>query len=224
MLILAAAIALGAVALDQITKAFVSSHYAVGDARALFPGLRLYYTKNDGAAFSILSGHRWLFLWFSMLAMGLIVYLLIRYSRRHPLLTVSLAMVLGGGLGNLIDRVLYGSVVDFLDFTFMRFAVFNVADIFVTCGAVALGVYLLFVEPRVEKRLRAAEEAENPSDEAGNVSDEQKGPTDGINEDSDNHDGTPVGVKNASEDRDGTTDGINEDSDYRDGPPVGPKR
>ena len=195
MLILAAAIALGAVALDQITKAFVSSHYAVGDARALFPGLRLYYTKNDGAAFSILSGHRWLFLWFSMLAMGLIVYLLIRYSRRHPLLTVSLAMVLGGGLGNLIDRVLYGSVVDFLDFTFMRFAVFNVADIFVTCGAVALGVYLLFVEPRVEKRLRAAEEAENASDEAGNVSDEQKGKTDGINEDSDDHDGTPVGPK-----------------------------
>ena len=224
MLILAAAIALGAVALDQITKAFVSSHYAVGDARALFPGLRLYYTKNDGAAFSILSGHRWLFLWFSMLAMGLIVYLLIRYSRRHPLLTVSLAMVLGGGLGNLIDRVLYGSVVDFLDFTFMRFAVFNVADIFVTCGAVALGVYLLFVEPRVEKRLRAAEEAENASDEAGNpsvgaenvsdgaknTSDEQKGPTDGIMEPSDDQSGPPVGAKNHSDDQNGT--------------PVGPKR
>lgn len=218
MLILAAAIALGAVVLDQITKAFVSSHYAVGDARALFPGLRLYYTKNDGAAFSILSGHRWLFLWFSMLAMGLIVYLLIRYSRRHPLLTVSLAMVLGGGLGNLIDRVLYGSVVDFLDFTFMRFAVFNVADIFVTCGAVALGVYLLFVEPRVEKRLREAEKAaeavENAPDGAGNGSD-------GAEETPDDKDG---GANKPSNDRDGTTDGIKERLDDRDGSPVGNKK
>lgn len=191
MLILAAAIALGAVVLDQITKAFVSSHFAVGDARALFPGLRLYYTKNDGAAFSILSGHRWLFLWFSMLAMGLIVYLLVRYSRRHPLLTVSLAMVLGGGLGNLIDRVLYGSVVDFLDFTFMRFAVFNVADIFVTCGAVALGVYLLFVEPRVEKRLREAEKAA----ETGETAD-------------DGTENVPDGAEETPDDKDGgTSDG-----------------
>ncbi len=178
MLILAAVITLGVVVLDQVTKAFVSSHYIVGEVRPLFPGLRLYYTKNDGAAFSILSGHRWLFLVFSILAMGFIVYLLVRYSRRHALLTVSLAMVLGGGIGNLIDRALYGSVVDFLDFTFMRFAVFNVADIFVTCGAAALGVYLLFVEPRVEKRLRAsAKEAEKPAEEAKNLTGEAEKPT-----------------------------------------------
>ena len=156
MLIAVIAIVAGSVALDQITKAIVVSHMELFEEKAFLPGfMRLYYTENTGAAFSMLSGHRWVFLLFSIVAMAVIVWLLVKYHRRHPLLAVSLASVLGGGIGNLIDRTLQGSVVDFLDFQFVNFAVFNVADIFVTCGSIALAVYILFVEPKVEKRLKA---------------------------------------------------------------------
>lgn len=170
MLIAVVAIVIGSVALDQITKAIVVSHMELFEERAFLPGfMRLYYTENTGAAFSMLSGHRWVFLLFSLIAMAVIVWLLIKYYRRHPLLAVSLASVLGGGIGNLIDRTLQGSVVDFLDFQFIDFAVFNVADIFVTCGSAALAIYIIFVEPRVEKRLKAPADdkasAEEPSDD-----------------------------------------------------------
>ena len=65
----------------------------------------------------------------------------------------------------MIDRVLSGYVVDFLDFQFMKFAVFNVADIFVTCGSVALAVYILFIEPKVERRLQEQKEAASAAEE-----------------------------------------------------------
>ena len=93
-------------------------------------------------------------------------YLLVKFFRRHWLLSVSLAAVMGGGIGNMIDRIFAGYVVDFLDVQFMDFAVFNVADIFVTCGSVALGVYIVFVEPKVERRLQEQKTAENTPEEA----------------------------------------------------------
>lgn len=154
MLIAVIAIVVGSVVLDQITKAIVVSHMALHEELPFLPGfMRFYYTENTGAAFSMLANHRWVFVLCSIVAMGVILWLLVKFFRRHPLLTVSLAMVLGGGIGNLIDRVLNGSVVDFLDFQFVSFAVFNVADIFVTCGSIALAVYIIFFEPRVERRL-----------------------------------------------------------------------
>ena len=163
MLIAVLSIVVGSVALDQITKAIVVANMSPGDSLPFLPGiLRLYYTQNPGAAFGSFSEHRWVFLVFSTVAMGVIIWLLVKHYRRHPLLAVSLAAVLGGGIGNLIDRTLNGSVVDFLDFQFVNFAVFNVADIFVTCGSIALAAYILFVEPRVEKRLKAEKEAQEP--------------------------------------------------------------
>lgn len=161
MLIAVLAIVVGSVALDQITKAIVVSNMALYEELPFIPGfMRFYYTQNTGAAFSMLSEHQWVFMVFSVVAMVLIVYLLYRFHGRHPMLSVSLAAVLGGGIGNMIDRVLNGYVVDFLDFQFMDFAVFNVADIFVTCGSVALAVYIVFVEPRVERRLQEEQAAE----------------------------------------------------------------
>lgn len=166
MLIVALAIVIGSVVLDQVTKAIVVSHMTLHQELPFLPGfLRLYYTENTGAAFSMLADHRWVFVLFSAVAMAVILYILVRQLHRHPLLTVSLSMVLGGGIGNMIDRVLNGSVVDFLDFQFVNFAVFNVADIFVTCGSIALAVYIIFVEPRVEKRLQEQAHAEEPADD-----------------------------------------------------------
>ena len=94
--------------------------------------------------------------------------LLFKSVSRHPLLTTALAFLIGGGAGNMIDRLFVTDamgnkvVTDFFEFTFVDFAVFNVADIFITFGAVLLGVYIVFFEGKVEKRLKEqAEESQN---------------------------------------------------------------
>lgn len=166
MLIAVLSVLFGSVILDQLTKAIVVSQMALYEEVPFLPGLiRFYHTRNTGAAFSMFSDNRWVFMVFSVIAMVIMTYLLVKFHGRHWLLSVSLAAVLGGGIGNMIDRVLSGYVVDFLDFQFMKFAVFNVADIFVTCGSVALAVYILFIEPKVEKRLQEQKEAASAAEE-----------------------------------------------------------
>lgn len=166
MLIAVLSVLFGSVILDQLTKAIVVSQMALYEEVPFLPGLiRFYHTRNTGAAFSMFSDNRWVFMVFSVIAMMIMTYLLVKFHGRHWLLSVSLAAVLGGGIGNMIDRVLSGYVVDFLDFQFMKFAVFNVADIFVTCGSVALAVYILFIEPKVEKRLQEQNEAVSAAEE-----------------------------------------------------------
>jgi signal peptidase II len=166
MLIAVLSVLFGSVILDQLTKAIVVSQMALYEEVPFLPGLiRFYHTRNTGAAFSMFSDNRWVFMVFSVIAMMIMTYLLVKFHGRHWLLSVSLAAVLGGGIGNMIDRVLSGYVVDFLDFQFMKFAVFNVADIFVTCGSVALAVYILFIEPKVEKRLQEQKAAASAAEE-----------------------------------------------------------
>ena len=166
MLIAVLSVLFGSVILDQLTKAIVVSQMALYEEVPFLQDLiRFYHTRNTGAAFSMFSDNRWVFMVFSVIAMMIMTYLLVKFHGRHWLLSVSLAAVLGGGIGNMIDRVLSGYVVDFLDFQFMKFAVFNVADIFVTCGSVALAVYILFIEPKVEKRLQEQKEAASAAEE-----------------------------------------------------------
>ena len=166
MLIAVLSVLFGSVILDQLTKAIVVSQMALYEEVPFLPGLiRFYHTRNTGAAFSMFSDNRGVFMVFSVIARMIMTYLLVKFHGRHWLLSVSLAAVLGGGIGNMIDRVLSGYVVDFLDFQFMKFAVFNVADIFVTCGSVALAVYILFIEPKVEKRLQEQKEAASAAEE-----------------------------------------------------------
>jgi signal peptidase II len=121
--------------------------------------MSFFHTRNTGAAFSMFSDQRWVYMVFSFISMGLIIFILIKEYKRHKLLNIALAMVLGGGIGNMIDRIRLEYVVDFFKTEFMDFAVFNVADCFITVGAVLLGVYVIFFEPKVEKRLKAEKEA-----------------------------------------------------------------
>ncbi|MBO4453180.1 MAG: signal peptidase II [Clostridia bacterium] len=145
---------------DQVTKALIVKYLELGEASGFIPHvIRFYRTENTGAAFSMLKDSPEIFIILSSLAMCAIVVILYREYRRHPLLTLSLSMVLGGGIGNMIDRIRLGYVVDFLDFEFFDFAVFNVADSFITVGTVMLAVYLLFFEPKIEKRQKAEQEA-----------------------------------------------------------------
>ncbi len=135
------------VVLDQITKYLTVANIGLGQIVPVWDGMvHLTYVKNDGMAFSMLSGGRWFFLIMTLVAFGLIIYAVKTKWVSHPLGLWSLAAIFGGALGNLIDRVRLGYVVDMIEVEFMRFAVFNVADCFVVCGAIALVICVLFLD------------------------------------------------------------------------------
>lgn len=167
-------IAAAAVILDQLSKYLVVENMELYSEAPFIPHiLALYRTENRGAAFSMLADSQWVFMLLSVVAMGLIAFLLIKEYRRHPLMTVSLSMILGGGIGNMIDRVRLGYVVDFFRFEFVDFAIFNVADSFITVGAVLLGVYIVFFETKTEKRI-SAEKAQKEADSQQDGSDPEE--------------------------------------------------
>lgn len=108
--------------------------------------LSFSYVENKGAAFGILADSRWLFMLMSALLLTVLI-LLIKFSKiNHPLFLISASMILGGGIGNMIDRIFVGYVVDFIKATFIDFPVFNIADCAVVIGTVLFAVYFIFFD------------------------------------------------------------------------------
>ena len=140
------------VVLDQLSKLWISSHFLYGENLYVFGVFNLVLAHNTGAAFSFLSDaggmQRWLFTAIAVVASVWIVWLLRRHQHQK-LCAMALSMILGGALGNLIDRISYGYVVDFLDFHWgvYHFPAFNLADSAITCGA-----FLLILEGFMEKK------------------------------------------------------------------------
>ena len=156
-MILCLVITAAAVLLDQITKLLVVQNIAEGTfAQGLKGVFRLTYIENKGAAFGILSEHRWIFMVLSVIAIAILFYLW-KEKPQSMLVRLSLGMILGGGIGNMIDRIFRGAVVDFIDLEFMRFYVFNVADSFVCIGCALLILYLILSEIREGKKKKAAQ-------------------------------------------------------------------
>ena len=140
------------VAADQIVKYLVRTHIPLGTSVPFLPGLvELTHWQNTGAAFSILSEHTWLLTLVSAVVAVALTVVLFKKVFRHPFGVASLSIVLAGAIVNLIDRALFGSVTDMFNLLFMRFAVFNVADICVVCGGIAFCVYFLFLYDREKK-------------------------------------------------------------------------
>lgn len=108
--------------------------------------------QNTGAAFSLLAEHTWILTLISVLVVIVMVIALWKKVLTHPLGVVPAVLVLSGGLGNLIDRIAFGYVTDMFRTLFMNFAVFNVADICITVGAVWLAFYVLFGYEKLEKK------------------------------------------------------------------------
>ena len=134
----------GAIAfsLDQLTKRWVLSNIPAGSRRPFIPGmLDLFHVQNDGAAFSIGSGRPLFFAALTAVVVLGMLYAVMREKNLPLPLIAILGLVAGGGIGNGLERVAHGSVTDFLATTFMNFAIFNVADIFVTCGIIAACIY-----------------------------------------------------------------------------------
>ncbi len=129
--------------LDQISKLWIISHFVYGEGLRVTDFFNLVHARNMGAAFSFLSDaggwQRWLFSAIAVVAAVWITWLLRKHAQ-EKLFCFALALILGGALGNLIDRIAYGYVVDFLDFYWKsyHFPAFNVADSAITCGATLL--------------------------------------------------------------------------------------
>lgn len=154
----------GIIVFDQLVKywARMELQNIPGQMMGFVPGIMsLRYMQNTGAAFSMWSGATQLLGVLSAALSVLIIWLLYKY-RDNPscLLRLSLCFIAGGALGNVIDRMTLGYVVDMLEFDFVRFAVFNVADSFVCVGAVMFCVYVLFCT-------KSADEKEQDQTDAG---------------------------------------------------------
>lgn len=142
-------ISLTIAALDQYTKYLVSLFITNGQEINVIKGFfRLINIKNYGAAFSILQNQRIILIGLPIIFIIIGEYLIIRNKNKSKLLKTSISLIIGGAIGNLIDRANLGYVIDFFDFNFgsYHYPAFNVADTFVTIGAILLAIYMIFIE------------------------------------------------------------------------------
>ena len=156
-IIILVSIIVGGIALDQLTKILVLNFMDLGQSIKLIPGvLNLTYIQNRGAAFGMLSEHRWVFMIISTVAIVGIGIYLFGFCKERLMVKVGLATIISGGIGNMIDRTFYGFVVDMIDFCLFDFWVwiFNVADACVCVGAgiVVLGIILDLIKETKKKK------------------------------------------------------------------------
>ncbi|MBQ7504059.1 MAG: signal peptidase II [Ruminococcus sp.] len=147
VLILSAVVA----AVDFLLKLLVINNLKPAGTVELIPGLfSLKYVENKGAAFGMLSNARWIFIVFTIVIIIALIYIMIRKKINGKLFSIASILIIGGGIGNLIDRVFYGYVVDYLSISFFP-PVCNFADYCITIGAVLMVIYLLFFSDFIKK-------------------------------------------------------------------------
>lgn len=133
--------------LDQLTKYWAANYLKPkGTITIIKDFFSFTYVENRGAAFGILQNQRWLFITLTVIICIGMFYYLYTNNNINSVLRTSLYMILGGAIGNLIDRIKNGYVIDMFHFTFIDFPVFNVADCFVVVGTIVLAYYLLLIE------------------------------------------------------------------------------
>ena len=139
------------VLLDQITKFLVIENIGRTEIVNFLPGiLEFVYVENTGAAFNILSGRIGFLSIISVVFTVGVIWYMISKKPQNKMLRISLMLLAAGALGNAIDRIFRGYVVDFIKTVFIEFPVFNIADIAITCGAALLIIYLLFFDGKKE--------------------------------------------------------------------------
>lgn len=131
---------------DQLVKLLIKSTFKLHKELELIPNFfSLHYLQNDGAAFSILQNKTYLLVIVAIICLGIMVYYIQKEKTFTKLSSISLGLILGGIIGNLLDRIIYKKVIDYLSFTFFtyNFPVFNIADVGITVGALLLIVSCL---------------------------------------------------------------------------------
>lgn len=130
---------------DQLLKVLVVRHLKDGDPLVLIPKvLQLHYTENDGAMMGMLQGKTTLMVLLALVVFVVLLYVIFSKKIRFGLVYCALVGVLAGGLGNLIDRIFRGFVIDYIEVLFVRFYIFNFADCLITVGALAIIIYELY--------------------------------------------------------------------------------
>ena len=143
--------AAGLVVVDQVTKVLTRALIPLGEKVTLIPGLvGLTYIQNTGAAFSSFSGGTWLLALLSLVMTVLLGMAIAKNWLKHPFAQWCMAVIMAGAFGNFIDRAFIGYVTDMVDTLFMKFAVYNFADICVVLGVIALAIYILFFYEKLE--------------------------------------------------------------------------
>lgn len=133
--------------LDQILKFYIANNFSLGQTKLLIPGLlSLNYIQNNGAAWNILAGQMWLFYLISIVAIGVCLYYLFKAKYSSKLFNIGISLVLGGILGNFIDRLHLKYVIDMIQLDFVQFNIFNLADSAITAGIVLIFIYLVFFD------------------------------------------------------------------------------
>lgn len=138
------------IAVDQLSKYWIVNNIGIRDSISVIPKIiDFVYVKNTGAAFSFLSDKNYGIVILSCISIlfciGVILFM-IKYRPKHKLLNISLALMLSGAIGNVIDRIFKGYVVDFIEMIFIDFPVINIADIAITFGAAMIIIYVLFFD------------------------------------------------------------------------------
>lgn len=132
------------IALDQWVKFEIVKNIQLGEVKPFLPKiLSLTYLRNTGAAFSILENQQWLFAVITLVVIGAAIWYLSKHIKGSIWLLSSLSLIIAGGIGNFIDRMRQGFVVDMFQLDFINFAIFNVADSYLTIGVLVLIVMML---------------------------------------------------------------------------------
>ena len=157
MIFIYLAIAALVVVADQVIKFFVSANLKpIGSTVAIPHLLDLVYVENRGVAFGMFKDMRWIFVALTSVVILVFIVMLIKNGNKSKLFSISAALIIGGGIGNLIDRVFLGYVIDYLQLSFFT-PVCNFADYCISVGTVLLVVYLLFFsdmkdEKKIDKK------------------------------------------------------------------------
>ncbi len=149
------------VAADQLIKYLVLENLTKVATLPLIDGvLHLTYVENRGAAFGIFQGQRWILIGVTALVLLAAIVFLLSGKLTERLMIWGVALIISGGIGNLIDRIARGFVVDYVDFRLINFYVFNLADACVCIGVGLVMLYLLFIEPMKAKRAKQTDTIE----------------------------------------------------------------
>ena len=141
------------VIIDQLTKYMVVQFLMpVGSVSVIGDFFKLTYLENRGAAFGVFQNQRWIFIVFTFVILAVMLWIGIRYEIKSKMLFTSLVLVTAGGIGNLIDRILLGYVIDFFSFSIFP-PIFNFADCCITIGAIMLLISVMFTkQPAIKKQ------------------------------------------------------------------------
>ena len=152
-------------ALDQWLKVWITANLPLGESMPFLPGfVELLTVHNYGAAWSSFSGQRVLLVIVTCCIVAAVAWCLVRRIVRHPVGVLACFMVVSGGIGNIIDRIRLGYVVDMFNLLFMEYPVFNVADIFVVCGAILGSIYYMWIYDKYDKKEVADGDSDAPTE------------------------------------------------------------